>query len=140
MNITKIKHSSKGITTIEYREQAIYDGLDGKSIESNEPPLPDFHAALQALVPMVCDILQLPVDYGDTMSIIGVTYKAVEDTECCVISATKTLSNGQAANINTPLCVITEVQGLSHALLQLDEEARRFVTGQRAQAELAGVA
>lgn len=102
MNITKIKiHPDRPDTTICY---TISNARDSKEVTFNCVDLPtdEWRNCLQVLKDFVCKILDLPFEYGGTMTITGLTIKHEEKGCGYVISAQKQLDD-----ISAPLCLNT---------------------------------
>jgi hypothetical protein len=141
---TKIKHKA-GETILEWTDSSEHESVV-HSLRSHEDPRPEFLTALQALTSVVLSLCELPLDYGTDLKITGVT---ITDHETLgrgtVITALKKLTRSQAPLVlNTPH--ITETGSHENAptlfgreldlLEQLQEEASRYLKGERAQQSL----
>ena len=141
---TKIKHKA-GETILEWQDSSEHEAVL-HSLRSHEDPRPEFLTALQALTSVVLSLCELPLDYGDGLTILGVTITD-HDTlgRGTVITALKKLTRSQAPLvINTPH--VTEAGSHENAptlfgreldlIEQLQEEAARYMKGERAQQNL----
>lgn len=102
MIITKIKiHPDRPDTTICY---TISNARDSKEVTFNCVDLPseEWKNCLQVLKDFVCEVLELPYEYGNSMTITGLTIKHEEAGCGYVISAQKKLDD-----IPAPLCLNT---------------------------------
>lgn len=146
MRIKKVKYdlATVSITLADAGEK--WDREE--AVNSREAPHPDFVAALADLVPCVLDLCELPTDYEEGMRVQSVSFS--EDTDGnrgAVVTAIKTLADVPAPLVlNTPHVserpnaegACTMPRRLSHALDVVEREARAFLDGKRAQADLFG--
>jgi hypothetical protein len=146
MNFTKI-HYNQGDPklTLKWIEQLASGNSEDHGVETDDPPLPSLHAALQALKPHFLQIMELDEDYGEGMDVLGVTLKWKVDSETgdrriksATISVKKKLH--EITNDVVPISTPHTESGLSDAcrdaIEALCEEAERFVDGDRAQGDL----
>jgi hypothetical protein len=79
------------------------DGMDKITLESSEMPSMAVIGALQAMARHMVDIAELPADWLDDLTIIGVTVTHTNDVQGLVITATRKLENSNAPLVlNTP--------------------------------------
>jgi hypothetical protein len=144
--LTKIKHS-KGETEIIWKEE---NGLTGESIEHkltcSEPPRPELVDALQAFTSYVIELCELPSEYGDTLSVTGVSINENEHmgTGIVVTSLKKVSKANSPVVINTPhLSKDASCDGgpkwpvyVAGMLDALESEATLYRQGRRSQQEL----
>lgn len=159
MEFTKIRHDSKGKTTLEWHERRGKD-LVAQTLESKEPPRPEFLTALQSFIPIVVDLLGVPELWAKDMTIRSVALKVTggddEDDgaggrEGIVITAVKTLDGlSRPLVINTPLLQegaadddTEEAAGMGRwtdeltvAIGRVKVEAKKYADGERAQLSL----
>lgn len=152
MNLTKLKIKPSE-TEIHYGVQAI-NGNKDTVFKSWDRQSPEFLACLQSLKPYLLDVLELGVDYGEGLSITGITLRQEnpdgEDVANygLVISAVKSLANSAA-----PLCLNTPYippyrnentttimdDDLAMEINRIIGFCERFIAGQeRAQGDLFG--
>lgn len=142
MRFTKIKHKPKsGETFLEWtldKDKATIR----HELSSLDAPRPEFRAALQALKRPALIACELPLSWDDAdTTVLGVSLTD-NDTQGmgCVVTFARALPSTKAPLvINTPH--LTEEEGsLSSSGLQalavLEEEATRFMKGDRAQQDL----
>jgi len=148
-DFTKIKRTSEGRLEFAWR---IPPGADHKEDErdgglrSSDRPLEEFDAKLAALIPHVTRLLELPRDYGENMTVSGVSISYTkEDRRGAVITCLKKLARAAAPLVlNTPYlpefdmddpnpCLSME---LADAIRELEVEADRYVSGWRQQRDL----
>lgn len=142
---TKIKHKA-GETLIEWQDSSEKESVT-HSLNSHQEPRPEFLAAFHALAEVALEICDLPAMYARELKVSGVTLTQ-HDTmgRGCVITLLKKVrSSDSPLVLNTPF--VTEYKGdgqteggLYHegviALERLEEEAARYVKGERAQQDL----
>jgi len=149
--ISKIKVSSKdkSIKIIESEGTEFTDSTETKHVRFAEPH-PDFTKAMDALVPHVRAILELPPSYKlGAIRVTGVTISCSEETEVegAVISGLITLDTADSPfSFNTPHLAFDQyAEGNTaklmpeDAVIAIDElrsEARQFLNGKRSQGDL----
>jgi hypothetical protein len=145
MRFKKIKFD--GLVVLIETEDAGGAWEKATTLTSREEPHPDFTAALRAFVPAVLALCELPLAYGDTLMVRGVSLSRDDDgNEGCVVTCLKELGTVPAPLVlNTPH-VSERPQGedgpctmpgaLAEALETLKDEAKAYVRGKRAQADL----
>lgn len=109
MKITKIKFKD-GRVELEYNVDIKIKNVEGfetqtneLALKSTEKPAPEFDAALQALAEDVCEILELPEDYINGITVTGVSFSYSSGVMGAVITAKKTLKDSNSPfNLNTP--------------------------------------
>lgn len=152
MNLTKLKIKPNE-TEIHYGVQAI-NGNKDTVFKSWDRQSPEFLSCLQSLKPYLLDVLELGADYGEGLSITGITLRQENpDREDIsnyglVISAVKSLANSAA-----PLCLNTPYippyrnentttimdDDLAMEINRIIGFCERFISGQeRAQGDLFG--
>lgn len=119
-----------------------------RTLKSRDNPLPAFVKAFDALPPLVCQIVGLPEDYTNKMTVTGVTLCDAGGNEHVMLTAKKELpDNNRPFNIITPLRLTDQPQEegsysppLSDkqvALVQeLIDEAAAYIKGDRAQGQI----
>lgn len=125
---------------------------DDYTMSCNAAPRPEMALALQALVPDVLDICELPDDYagGMTVASVSLSYGGDAETMGAVITALKALVGARAPLVlNTPHLPSASYSdgdeptlgGETVAkLLDVEGEAFLYVDGDRAQGSLFGKA
>ncbi len=116
-------------------------------LSSTDLPEPSFTEALQAFLPDVLSLLELPAGYDVTVRSVSIKYKGEADRRGIVVTCLKEI---EAVNspfvIHTPL-VMERVEddeyedsfigdGLFDQLTVLTDEAQRYLDGHRAQGDL----
>lgn len=144
MPYAKIKYSvAKGVALTRVEDRANVDSIES-TLTSHELPRPEFVAALNALTAWVVQCCELPSTYAEDMSVVGVTLSLGEHGGCVVTALRKVRGASSPVVINTPHVpsVPTSDGGpalpptVNALLIQLEAEADRFWTGERAQADL----
>jgi hypothetical protein len=142
MRITKVRLRQRAVV-IEYASEK-----ETHTLTSRDNPLPSFVKAVENLKPLVLSILHLPADYGDKMKTTGLTMAEKQEAELVTIVAQKELPECHSPfNIATPLRFLAhpeEAGSYSPALddkdvavvLDVLEEAKKYVKGDRAQGQL----
>jgi hypothetical protein len=147
--ITKIQKSGEKIT-IEYKKAnpSRPDDQDKFKLESKEAPRPEFNTALQGLEPHILEILQLPSDYGDAMTVTGLSITESSGIRKIILKAKKELVDSNSPfNISTPKkpdgVISEDAEGddvltdkALEAIDDLIDEAERYVRGERNQSML----
>jgi hypothetical protein len=140
--ITRVKRSPSRIV-IDYDK-----GADSHCEKSRDNPLPDFILSLDALIPLVCTICELPENYGANLKVLGVTMGTQGGADTVQIVAQKSLSQaGKLLPIVTPprlLAHPTQEGSYTEPLTTKDadlvheviEQAKAYVKGERAQGQL----
>lgn len=127
-------------------------GNEEQTTKSSQNPRKSFHAALDALPPLICKICALPAAYVDKMTAVGLTIAGDGDEESVTLLAKKDLSdNAHPFNLVTPLrrlgAPAEPPEEGSPKTVPLDDEqlklidavvreAKRYVLGDREQGEL----
>ena len=128
---------------IEYTQ-----GDETRSVKSNENPLPEFNAALDALMPLLTRIIEVDDAYNTNLKISGITMGTLRDVRTVRIHAKKGLALcGKMLSLDTPpvlLSTPTTEGGITEPIETNEaelieaalEEAKRYVLGERAQGTL----
>ncbi len=137
MKLRKLKLTNDCRVLVEYLTQRVTGGDDQHSVASLDQPRPELHAALAQLIPHVLRICELPEDYGDEMSVTGVSCSYGDNGEGVTITARRGLSGCDAPLIlNTPHVLLDDWASLGECVRVLGEEAALYVQGERAQGRL----
>lgn len=144
MVITKISRTEKRVP-ICFEKQATKKSQPEEHVLScREAPLPSFDSALQALIPFVAEICQLP-DIEDRTKIKGVSLSTKNDVLFAIITASIATTGAPGPfTINTPRLPESSDnnfnlgQKCATAIAKLVEEAGKYVRGERMQGELLG--
>lgn len=124
--------------------------FDVVKLLSNEQAAPEFYEALEALIPAVCELLELPEeDFEERITPLSVSfnYNAAGTMGAVITSALHMPDAAVDVAINTPFrrCLESDDEvGIffspltAAALFKLESEARRYIEGQRAQMDLFG--
>jgi len=146
--ILKVKRDKEDMLTIKYQIEHESGSIDTAEMSYSERALPELYTAMQALVPDVIAILDLPEPYGFNMRVSGVTCKDVaqdgaETLGACVTVQKPIFKTNGPLVINTPFqtsdardkakCMTAPMR--TH-IENLQNEAIRFICGERAQGEL----
>lgn len=142
MDFAKIKYS-KGSMTLEWADEGIVD-TKRTTLTSSDEPEKEFVDAMQALAPIVADLLELPKEYVAGLTIIGVSLSYNETQgRGCVVTCLKELAGFNAPLVlNTPHLAEDAEHGptmplrLSQALGALCARAGRFKDGHRLQSDM----
>lgn len=120
-------------------------GTVSHSLTSEDPPLPEFEPALQALAEPCRDLLCLPLPYFEGVKVRGVALSYDSEKRMgAVVTLLKTVpgANGPFV-IHTPLVRAGDKPGegqmseaLFNALQSIYTQADRYVEGKRAQQDL----
>jgi hypothetical protein len=141
LRILKVRRSRRSIT-IDYK-----NGDEQHTITSRDNPLPSFGKALDALPPLVCELLGLPASYVENMKSNGLTFTDGENEQVTIIAA-KSLSDANSPfNIATPLRFLDlpkKEGSFTPALTdkqvdlvrEVEEQAKEYVRGNRAQGQI----
>jgi hypothetical protein len=117
-------------------------------VKSNENPLPEFNAALDALMPLLVRIIEVNDGYYINLKIAGITMGTLRDVRTVRIHAKKSLALcGKMLSLDTPpvlLSTPTTEGGITEPIEASEaelietalEEAKRYVLGERAQGTL----
>lgn len=143
-DITKIKFTEKKTKICQKSEASDRERETTTVFEIERHP--DFDKAMQALVPHVLNVLQLPETYAENMEVSGISLSC-NDTqgEGAVVTCTKTLGGiGAPLVLNTPhLHEDPEMTGSSKmpddmriAINAIEKEAKNFLNGKSAQLEM----
>lgn len=124
--------------------------IDVVKLLSNEEAAPEFYRALGALIPSVCEILELPQDPFEariTPLSVAFKYDAAGNMGAIITSALYVSSAEAEVAVNTPFlrCRKSAAEtgvfftaATEERLWALEAEARRYINGQRAQMSLFG--
>ena len=124
--------------------------FDVVKLLSNEQAAPEFYEALEALIPAVCELLELPSgNFEERITPLSVSFKYdAAGTMGAVITSTLHMPDaGVDVAINTPFrrCWTSNdeagvffTSATAEGLWNLEQEARRYISGQRAQMDLFG--
>ena len=145
MELRKLKLGKSGVTLVSVTRE----GEEGETtiehhIHSPHAPHPDLVEAMAGLLQPAMAFLQLPASYHADLSVSSVHVSAQKDEQRgLVVNLTKKLKgSSRPLNLSTPLLVETEDDGgdwqdLWDGLARIEAEAQAYVTGKRAQGELA---
>src|SRR4051812_44477572 len=97
IRIQKVRRTRKSIA-IDYKL-----GDEDHSLTSHDMPLPAFLSALDALPPLVCDLLELPAGYVKDMKAGGITLTDGENQQVTIVAAKSLEDFNSPFNIATPL-------------------------------------
>lgn len=150
LRIKKVKNvESDGKIMIEY--ERIKNGhCDVVTLVSGDAADPSFYDALTSLAASVCGILELDLrDFEERIEPYGVTFKYDKsDVMSAIISANLELPHAETSiSLNTPIrkCAPDEetaglffTEATARLLWALESEARKYVSGKRAQMSLFG--
>lgn len=112
-------------------------------LKHGEDPAPELVAALAALHPHGVAALELPKDYGASMTVKGVTASYGDAGKAVVVVLSKKLKSGRATTMNTP--ALLEKVGdeqkassfmsddMAENVATLFAAAERYLDGERAQ-------
>lgn len=140
LTILKVRRTRKHIV-ISYRN----GDEEHPNVKYRENPMPAFDAAIGALAPLVCQLLNLPETYVENMKATGLTLTDASGNEQVTIVAQKSLQDFNGPfNIATPLRLmeLPEADGsysppltdAQRALVdEVVEQAKAYVLGERAQ-------
>lgn len=144
MRFSKIKYNGKFVTLAWEDTNPARDLAT--SLTSAQTPHPDFTAALDAFAGEVLDLLELPLEYGDTLKVTGLSISTQDDgRRGLVVTALKGVKCSPAPLVlNTPHLPEPgedpNAPALSRYMLALlvnaEIEASLFVAGKRAQGDL----
>jgi hypothetical protein len=143
LSILKVRRTRRHVV-IHYR-----NGEEEHQLKSRDNPLPDFDTSIAALVPIVLDVLHLPVSYGlENFKAMGLTVSDVGGNAQVCLCAQKQLPecNGPL-NLATPLRLLDEpvAEGAvgkplndlqAEAVQEVIEQAKAYVRGDRAQGQI----
>lgn len=149
MRFTKIAHGEKE-TGLEWEEMVgEHDDIIRSSLKSEDTAEEAFANAMDALVPPVLKLLQLPARYAEDMHVTSISVqhgseirepdskrglvvtarKKIEATNAPFMIHTPHLKEGQADGND----VVAEIFGLLEAI---EDQAKRFIDGARAQIDM----
>lgn len=143
MMYSKIKFS-KGKVELAWTDEGASRTITHE-LSSFDEPLAEFDDALQALAGHVLDVCELPLAWGEGLKVIGVSFSENDHQgRGIVVTATKKLTQTNAPLVlNTPHMSEEGSAGMSRLdsevigqLDRLEEEARRYHTGHRAQPDM----
>lgn len=143
MPFSKIKHSKGATTLTRVEDRSNTDSIE-QTLTSYETPRPEFVTAMQALTSWVVRICELPINYAEGMTIIGVSVSLGEYGGCVVTALKKVAGANAPVVINTPHVPETATSDAGpelppetvRLLNELDDEALKFWNGERAQKDL----
>ncbi len=109
-----------------------------------EPAAPEFYDTMKRLTSPVCEIIEVPEDmFEGRLEPFGVTYFHGQNCTSASIQCRLHMNDSDTDTVlNTPVRKISTeyddgLEGPTCALLsQLEEEAKKYLTGQRAQTNL----
>ena len=151
MEFTKIKRTSEGRLEFGWRVPPSPERKDDEregALRSYDQPLQEFTDAMQALVPHVVKLLELPEKYGESMRVSGVSISYTkEDRKGAVITCLKQVAGANAPLVlNTPYLPEMDLDDpnpsmptdMLAAIEALEAQAARYVDGEREQRDLFG--
>lgn len=124
--------------------------FDVVKLLSSEQAAPEFYEALEALIPAVCELLELPGgNFEERITPLSVSFKydAAGTMGAVITSALHMPDADVDVAINTPFrrCWTSNdeagvffTSATAEDLWNLEQEARRYISGQRAQMDLFG--
>jgi hypothetical protein len=141
LRILKVRRSRRSIT-IDYK-----NGDEQHTITSRDNPLPSFGKALDALPPLVCELLGLPASYVENMKSNGLTFTDGDNEQVTIIAAKSLADANSPFNIATPLRFLDlpKKEGSYTPALtdkqvdlvrEVEEQAKEYVRGNRAQGQI----
>lgn len=142
ISIIEVKRTRRFIS-IHYKK-----GDEDFKIRSNENPLASFVKSLDALVPIVIAVCEVPANWDTNLRVSGFSVSDMRDAQTVCVRAIKSVTlSGAVLEIDTPAALLgtpkTEgavTQPLDKAQIGLVEdaieEAKRYVKGERAQGTL----
>lgn len=142
LTILKVRRTRKHVQ-ISYR-----NGDEQHELKSRDNPLPAFDSAINALSPLVCELVHLPAEYVTNMRAIGITISDGSGNEMVTVIAAKSLDDANGPfNIATPLRLMdqpTEEGSYSPPLSseqvalidEVVEQAKAYIRGERAQGQI----
>jgi hypothetical protein len=143
MLYSKIKYS-KGKVELAWTDERATRTIT-HDLSSFDEPLQEFKDALQALADHVIDVCELPDEWVEGLTVIGVSFSE-NDTQGLgiVVTATKKLTQANAPLVlNTPHMSAEGSAGMSRLSTRtldlidtLEAEARRYHVGERAQPDM----
>lgn len=144
MRFTKIKFDGAAVVIALVETKGKSE--DVRTLTSRELPHPEFVEALGACLQPAVDVCELPLSYKSRLRVQSVSLSEDDDgNRGCVVTMLKTL-NGLPVPLvlNTPHVSMREQadgsytipNALAGALDDLETEARAFLGGKRAQADL----
>ena len=147
MRIHKVKQKDR--VTVVYSTENKEGKVDDYSLSCNEKPLPSFTKAMNALVDHVLEICELGDEQARSLTVTGVSFNYQGDEEImgAVITAEKNLDTANAPLVlNTPHLPSRDASAHGDQpvltpecvtdLLRLQQEAEKYVNGQRLQMQL----
>lgn len=148
ITVNKVQYrKSEGKIFVEYLLQR-NGQFDAVKLLSNEQAAPEFYEALESLIPAVCELLELPGgNFEERITPLSVSFKYdAAGTMGAVITSTLHMPDaGVDVAINTPFrrCWTSNdeagvffTSATAEDLWNLEQEARRYISGQRAQMDL----
>jgi len=148
------KEKPKAIDIIEVRRTRRFisiryaQGDERHHLRTNENPLPSFGKALDALAPLACAIMEAPEGWALNLKVSGFKLGSMRDVRTASVLVQKGLGlSGKVLNVTTPPALLSTPQTegavtppLSTVQASLigeaEEEAKRYVKGDRAQGTL----
>lgn len=135
--IRKVSVKKKGVSIHWSEGAAVYQ------MECVETPRAELGKALDALSPIVCSSLELPLNYAEEMTISGISMVETDTMIGVIISANRSISLSRVFNLNTPILIISSDQHppdftTEEAALikEIRREAVEYLKGSRAQLEM----
>lgn len=116
------------------------DGSVHKS-DFTDAPRPEFYSKMQSLCPYIfSQVLGIEPNWPtlNPTTVRTVNYKAKDDVTLVTVTLKAELSEGVEWTINTPqFCLQTQNDTFAQLLLEVIEEAERYLGGERSQQSLA---
>lgn len=152
MRILKVKVTKNNKIMMVWEEPTKQGTYDEYQMTCSDEARPEFYVKLQALGVHALEMLELPENYLDRIKVKGVSFSYGGDMEvmgATIITQMELLNSNQDLNLNTPHKASApysegpadEKQLLTgdcvEALLELIEECKAYVSGDRAQGKLA---
>lgn len=141
MELRSIKTTRSGKIAAAWSE-VHGEAVESRSLTSEDEPRPELRLALQRLVPALMTACEFEEDYGEGITITGLTVGGQDDDRKVTISAKKVIGGLNAPfNIHSPLVPLYKENGLFseiefHAICDVINEGKRYVSGERAQKAL----
>lgn len=139
MELTLEKLSIDGAVEIRFREQGVMGGVEIQTTKSEDAPRPEMARALSALSTVVMWELDFPVYYAKGLSVVGIEVSLKSDKYCLAIQFTKETEAKRKFKFKLPALPISAIvrdMDVWEALVECQEEAERYISGQRAQTKL----
>ncbi len=133
MNIRKVKFNGETVE-IQY-EPSDAENTTLMALKSEDQPEPELGASLQGLAEVLCDLIEVPRNYAESIVVTGLTLRHQEDAGVMgIITAQKSLGAAEAPfNINTPMAAFPEGSQWRGRIAKVEAQAIRYLQGHRAQ-------